>query len=70
MTDDTRDMTKRQELLADYLAQLVDDEGDGAFLKQPESVQILICMFVVNDMFEIFGKGKAVKNVREEEIYK
>lgn len=70
MTDDTRDMTKRQELLADYLSQLVEDKGNSVFLKQPESVQILICMFVVEDMFEIFGKGQAVKNVREEEIYK
>lgn len=58
MTDDTRDMTKRQELLADYLAQLVEDKGDGVFLRQPESVQILICMFVVEDMFEIFGKNQ------------
>ena len=57
----------RKELLADYLAQLVEDKGDGVFLKQPESVQILICMFVVEDMFEIFGKQKSTKNVREEE---
>lgn len=51
-------MIERHKLLADYLAQLVKDKGEGVFLRQPESVQILICMFVVEDMFEMFGKGK------------
>ena len=58
-------MTKRQELLSDYLVQLVEDKGQSEFLKNPDSVQILICMFVVEDMFEIFGKNKKRERKRQ-----
>lgn len=53
-------MNTRQEFLADYLYQLVQDKGTEAFYaKGGDYIQILVCMYVVEDLYEMMGKGKS-----------
>lgn len=59
-------MIKRQEFLADYLAQIVADKGADIFSSQPDSIQILICGFVVEDMFDMMGNGKKTTEKKNE----
>lgn len=54
-------MIKRQEILADYLIQLVEDKGEAFFLEHSNDVQVLICGFVASDLHEVLGSGEAVK---------
>lgn len=49
-------MNKRQELLADYLQELVADKGEEVFYARDNYVQILVCMYVVEDLYEMMGK--------------
>ena len=51
----------RQELLAEYLYQLHMDEGTALTVDGGSCIQIMICKFVVEDLYELikFTKGEA-----------
>lgn len=51
----------RKELLAEYLYQLHMDEGTALTVTGGSCIQIMICKFVVEDLYELikFTKGEA-----------
>jgi len=50
-------LTKREELLLDYISAVIDEEGQG-ILQDRESCQIILCGYFCTDLFETMRKHK------------
>ena len=58
-------LTKREELLLDYITAVIEDEGAGV-IRGLESCQVILCGYFCEDLFSAIGKGRKMMSQKRE----
>ena len=59
-------LTKREDLLLDYITAVIEDEEGKGILQDRESCQIILCGYFCEDLFSAIEKGRENKCIQEQ----